>query len=135
MRPSLQPRARESRTSVPTIAAQDEDYWSVIQRAYSVNPNLINLNNGGVSPVAHRGAAGSGALQPAFERGPVLLHVAHSRPGPRAAARKAGATGRRTKPDEIAINRNSTEALNTIIYGLDLKAATRSSGPSRTIPT
>ena len=32
------------------IAAQDEDYWSVIQRAYSVNPNLINLNNGGVSP-------------------------------------------------------------------------------------
>src|SRR5579862_2592282 len=31
-------------------AAQDEDYWAVIQRAYSVNPNLINLNNGGVSP-------------------------------------------------------------------------------------
>ena len=30
--------------------AQNEDYWSVIQRAYSVNPNLINLNNGGVSP-------------------------------------------------------------------------------------
>src|SRR6185437_2441056 len=34
----------------PALAAQDEDYWSVIQRAYSVNPNLINLNNGGVSP-------------------------------------------------------------------------------------
>ena len=31
-------------------AAQDEDYWSVIQRAYSVNPDIINLNNGGVSP-------------------------------------------------------------------------------------
>src|SRR5271166_6580264 len=30
----------------PELAAQDEDYWSVIQRAYSVNPNLINLNNG-----------------------------------------------------------------------------------------
>lgn len=26
-------------------------------------------------------------------------------------------------PDEIAINRNSTEALNTIIYGLDLRQA------------
>src|ERR1700721_2295067 len=25
----------------PDVAAQDEDYWSVIQRAYSVNPNLI----------------------------------------------------------------------------------------------
>src|SRR5947209_17867266 len=34
----------------PDAAARDEDYWSVIQRAYSVNPNLINLNNGGVSP-------------------------------------------------------------------------------------
>src|SRR3954464_7635963 len=31
-------------------AAQDEDHWAVIQRGYSVNPNLINLNNGGVSP-------------------------------------------------------------------------------------
>src|SRR5580658_9254725 len=34
----------------PELAAQDEDYWSVIQRAYTVNPSLINLNNGGVSP-------------------------------------------------------------------------------------
>src|SRR5437879_7264276 len=30
--------------------AADEDYWSVIQNAYTVNPNIINLNNGGVSP-------------------------------------------------------------------------------------
>jgi len=31
-------------------AASAEDYWSVIQRSYSVNPDIINLNNGGVSP-------------------------------------------------------------------------------------
>src|ERR1700754_3971 len=30
--------------------AQNEDYWSVIQRGYSVSPQIINLNNGGVSP-------------------------------------------------------------------------------------
>src|SRR6478752_3875048 len=30
--------------------AGDEDYWSVIQQAYTVDPNIINLNNGGVSP-------------------------------------------------------------------------------------
>ena len=30
--------------------ARDEDYWTTIQQAYSVNPNIINLNNGGVSP-------------------------------------------------------------------------------------
>ena len=34
----------------PAEAAQNEDYWAVIQRSYSVNSNLINLNNGGVSP-------------------------------------------------------------------------------------
>jgi hypothetical protein len=28
----------------------NEDYWSVIQRGYSVSPQIINLNNGGVSP-------------------------------------------------------------------------------------
>ena len=34
----------------PEQVANDEDYWAVIQQAYSVNPNIINLNNGGVSP-------------------------------------------------------------------------------------
>jgi selenocysteine lyase/cysteine desulfurase len=38
------------RDLAPAEVAQNEDYWSVIQRAYSVNPDLINLNNGGVSP-------------------------------------------------------------------------------------
>src|SRR5436190_32700 len=28
----------------------EEDYWAMIQQAYSVNPEIINLNNGGVSP-------------------------------------------------------------------------------------
>jgi hypothetical protein len=45
--------ARHSRAVAhlgPAEVAQNEDYWSVIQRAYSVNPDIINLNNGGVSP-------------------------------------------------------------------------------------
>ncbi len=40
---------RVSHLSVEEIA-EDEDYWTVIQQAYTVNPNIINLNNGGVSP-------------------------------------------------------------------------------------
>ena len=31
-------------------AAMDEDFWMTIQQAYTVNSNLIILNNGGVSP-------------------------------------------------------------------------------------
>jgi hypothetical protein len=46
----------------PEEITKDEDYWAVIQQAYTVNPNLINLNNGGVSPAPRRCAGGSGAL-------------------------------------------------------------------------
>ena len=34
----------------PAEVAQNEDFWAVIQRSYTVNPDIINLNNGGVSP-------------------------------------------------------------------------------------
>ena len=34
----------------PTELAADEDYWSIIQQAYTVSATIINLNNGGVSP-------------------------------------------------------------------------------------
>src|SRR5258705_4583686 len=34
----------------PEQAALDEDYWSVIQNAFTVTRGIINLNNGGVSP-------------------------------------------------------------------------------------
>src|SRR6266576_125622 len=34
----------------PQQAALDEDYWSVIQNAFTVTRGIINLNNGGVSP-------------------------------------------------------------------------------------
>ena len=102
-------------------AAQDEDYWAVIQRAYSVNPNLINLNNGGVSPAPV-------VVQQAVERYNEL-----SNEGPsyymwrildqgREPLREKLAALAGTPAGEIAVNRNSTEALNTIIYGLDLKA-------------
>ena len=100
--------------------AQNEDYWSVIQRSYSVNSNLINLNNGGVSPAPV-------VVQQAVERYNQLSNEGPSyymwrildqgrEPLREKLAHLAGAS-----PEEVAINRNSTEALNTVIYGLDLK--------------
>ena len=114
--------------------AQNEDYWSVIQRGYSVSTQIINLNNGGVSPAPI-------VVQQAVERYNQMTNEGPSyfmwqildqgrEPLRQKLAHLAG-----TSPEEIAINRNSTEALNTIIYGLPLKAGTRSWGPSRTIPT
>ena len=106
-------------TLKPEQVAQNEDYWSVIQRSYSVNSNIINLNNGGVSPSPI-------VVQQAVERYNQL-----SNEGPsyymwrildqgREPLREKLAALAGVSPEEIAINRNSTEALNTVIYGLDL---------------
>src|ERR1700683_2037325 len=101
--------------------AQNEDYWSVIQRGFSVSPQIINLNNGGVSPAPI-------VVQQAVER---YNHMAHEGPSyfmwqvldqGREPLRQSLARLAGTSPEEIAINRNSTEALNTIILGLPLKA-------------
>ena len=101
--------------------AQNEDYWSVIQRAYSVSTQIINLNNGGVSPAPV-------VVQQAVERYNQMTNEGPSyymwqildqgrEPLRQKLANLAG-----TSAEEIAINRNSTEALNTIIYGIPLKA-------------
>jgi selenocysteine lyase/cysteine desulfurase len=101
--------------------AQNEDYWSVIQRGYSVSTQIMNLNNGGVSPspiVVQEAVARYNQLT---NEGPsyFMWQILDEGREPLRAklARLAGAS-----PEEIAINRNTTEAVNTIIYGLPLKA-------------
>lgn len=117
----------------PDFAAQDEDYWSVIQRGYSVNPNIINLNNGGVSPAPV-------VVQQAVERYNQLSNEGPSyfmwgildqgrEPLRERLARLAG-----VKADEIAIDRNSTEALNTIIFGLPLERGDEVIGAKQDYP-
>ena len=115
-----------------TVAA-DEDYWSIIQQAYSVNPNIINLNNGGVSPAPR-------IVQDALDRYNKLCNEAPSyymwrvldlgrEPLREKLADLAGAS-----PEEIAINRNATEALNTVIYGLKFKAGDEVIGTKQDYP-
>ena len=113
--------------------AANEDYWAEIQRSYSVNPNIINLNNGGVSPAPI-------VVQQAVERFNQLVNEGPSyfmwrildqgrEPLREKLANLAGAL-----PDEIAINRNSTESLNTIILGLDLKSGDEVIGTKQDYP-
>ena len=113
--------------------AQNEDFWSVIQRSYSVSPQIINLNNGGVSPAPI-------VVQQAVERYNQLANEGPSyfmwqildqgrEPLRQRLAHLAG-----TSADEIAINRNATEALNTIIYGLPLKTGDEVVGARQDYP-
>jgi selenocysteine lyase/cysteine desulfurase len=126
--------AAESVTSLsPSDAAQNEDYWAVIQRSYSVNSNIINLNNGGVSPAPI-------VVQQAVERynelaneGPSYFMWRILDQGREPLREKLAALAG-VSPEEIAINRNSTEALNTVIYGLDLNAGDEVIGTKQDYP-
>jgi selenocysteine lyase/cysteine desulfurase len=101
-------------------AAMDEDFWMTIQQAYTVNSNLIILNNGGVSPSPR-------VVQDAVERynrfaneGPSYYMWRILDQG-REPLRQKLALLAGCSEDEIAINRNTTEALNTVIFGMDLQ--------------
>ncbi|HEY8781794.1 MAG TPA: aminotransferase class V-fold PLP-dependent enzyme [Mucilaginibacter sp.] len=113
--------------------AGDEDFWRVIQQSYTVNPNIINLNNGGVSPSPL-------VVQQAVERynelsneGPSYFMWRILDQGREPLREKlAGLAG--TLPDEIAINRNATESLNTIILGIGLKSGDEVIGAKQDYP-
>ncbi len=117
----------------PEATAADEDYWSVIQQAFTVNPNIINLNNGGVSPSPR-------IVQEAVERynklaneGP-SYYMWRTLDAGREPLREKLAMLAGCDAEEIAINRNSTEALNTVIYGLPLKAGEEVIGARQDYP-
>ena len=40
----------KSSLNPPDNFEKDEDFWTYISQSYTVNPSVINLNNGGVSP-------------------------------------------------------------------------------------
>ena len=91
--------------------AADEDFWREIQQAFTLDRNMINLNNGGVSPPAHRRTRRQ-AVPRYRQPGAHVLHVAGARAGDRGgSAALAGEFG--CDPEEIAITRNASEALQS----------------------
>ena len=104
----------------PEQVAQDETYWSLIQRAFDVDRTMINLNNGGVSPTpSHVLEAMIRDLKftnelPAEHMWRVLEPRIES--VRRDLAREFGCD-----PEEMAITRNASEANEIMIFGLDLR--------------
>jgi len=99
----------------------DEQFWATIKQAYTVSPTMLNLNNGGVSP------------QPLVVQQAVERYNRLSNETPSYYMWRVLDRGRETlrqkladlagcQANEIAINRNASEALETIIFGLPLKA-------------
>lgn len=98
----------------------NEDIWKEIRKQYLPNSEFINLNNGGVSPQAIPTIEDMEKLNRYSNEGParIMWHVVDKR---REELREKLASIGGCSPEEIAINRNTTEGLNTIIFGLDLE--------------
>lgn len=112
---------REMNALSPQEAARNEELWVRIQQAYTTSSTIINLNNGGVSP------------QPKVVQDAANRYYTYSNEAPsyymwrildqgREPLRAKLANLAGVSPDEVAINRNTTEAINTVIFGLNLKA-------------
>jgi selenocysteine lyase/cysteine desulfurase len=113
--------AARSAAGAPSDAvAADETYWSHIQRAFDVDRTIVNLNNGGCSPApAHVLDAMIQDLKfsneiPVYHMWTILEPRIES--VRRELAREFGCD-----PEEMAITRNASESLETLIFGLDLQ--------------
>jgi selenocysteine lyase/cysteine desulfurase len=124
LRPDSINRARAATSSVndrkPEETARDEDYWLEIQQAFTVDRNIVNLNNGGVCPSpkivqdAMRRQLEFSNMAPAYTMWTVLEPEIES-----VRTRLAASFG--CDPEELAITRNASEALEIVQLGIDLK--------------
>ncbi len=101
-------------------ASSEEEYWSEIATAFTVDRSLTNLNNGGVSPA------------PAFVQDAMEEHLEFSNKAPaytmwrvleprRETVRQLMARQWDVDPEEIALTRNASEGLQICQFGLDLE--------------
>jgi selenocysteine lyase/cysteine desulfurase len=112
--------SRATADKTPDEVAADEDFWREIQQAFTVDRTLINLNNGGVCPSPR-------VVQEAMQR---YLQFSNEAPvhnmwrilEPQIeSVRRRLAAHFGCDPEEMAITRNASEALEICIFGLDLK--------------
>ncbi|MGE3821702.1 MAG: aminotransferase class V-fold PLP-dependent enzyme [Isosphaeraceae bacterium] len=105
----------------PDRLAADEDYWGEIQRAFDTDRTIINLNNGGVCPTP------SHVLEQMirdlkFTNEAPVQHMWRVLQPRIESVRRELAREFGCDPEELAITRNATEAMTTLIFGIDLKA-------------
>jgi len=112
-------RAAGSRPAAELAA--DEAYWSEIARAFDADRTLVNLNNGGCSPTpSHVLEAMIRDLR--FSNEIPVYHMWNVLEPRIESVRRDLASEFGCDPEEMAIVRNASEAMETLILGIDLKA-------------
>src|SRR4051794_3072169 len=104
----------------PEEAAMDEDYWATIQNSFSVTRGIINLNNGGVSPSPRILTAA--LVRYIWEQEDATAYTMWQILEPQCETIRTGlAELFGCDREEIAITRNASESLETLLMGMDFK--------------
>jgi selenocysteine lyase/cysteine desulfurase len=117
---NLDKALRDAEHLSPEDLASEEDFWYYIQQSFTSIPGIISLNNAGVSPAPKTVQDAMKRYYDMCNEDPSLFlnKLGEGKQGlRRSLAAMAGCSA-----EEIAVNRNSSEGLETIIYGLQLKA-------------
>jgi isopenicillin-N epimerase len=119
------PRARAASDAVsgrsPEDVARDEDYWTEIRNAFTVDRNIINFNNGYCSPAPKPVQDAMRRYLEYSDMGPYHTMIAGLEKQVEMVRVKLAQTAG-CDPEEMAITRNSSESLENAQYGVDLKA-------------
>jgi selenocysteine lyase/cysteine desulfurase len=100
--------------------ASDEDFWEPIQRAFDLDRTWINLNNGGCSPApSHVMAQLERDLR--FSNQLPVIEMWRTLEPRVEIVRRELALEFGCDTEEMAITRNASEAMETLIFGIDLK--------------
>jgi len=102
-------------------AAADESYWREVQQAFSISRSLIDLNNGFTCPSPK--VVTDSLIDYIWQQEEAPSYVVARLLPPRVeTVRQALARLFGCDPEEIAIVRNTSEAMEILLLGLDLKS-------------
>jgi len=105
----------------PGDLATDDEFWYYVQQSYTISSGFINLNNGGVSPAPKVVADAMKRYYDISNEAPSYFMWRVIDQG-REPLRKNLAQLAGCDKEEIAMLRNASEALEAVIFGIELKA-------------
>lgn len=104
----------------PEQVAMDEDYWFVIQNAFTVTRGIVNLNNGGVSPSPR--IVTEALVRYIWQQEDATAYTMWQLLEPQSETIRTGlAEMFGCNSEEIAITRNASESLEILLMGMDFK--------------
>lgn len=117
--PRVAPVARAAGSCPPSELAGDELFWSEISRAFDLDRTVVNLNNGAVSSTP-RPVLEAMIRDLRFSNEAPVHHMWDILEPRIESVRRELAREFGCDPEEIAITRSASEALETLIFGMDL---------------